>query len=80
MSAGSVEGSGLAGWLLALVKGLKARQESRESGKQMKVLETLALGPKKQLLLVRCGEETFLIGTGAENVMAIERVDLGAKA
>lgn len=79
MSALSVVGNGLAGWLSASVKSLKVRQESKESSRQMKVLETLSLGPQKQLLLVRCGEECFLVGTGTESVMVIQRVAPGTK-
>lgn len=62
---------GLAGWVLAAVQGLGA-----EHGpvKQMRLVETLALGGRKQLLLVSCGGERFLVGTGAESVQTIVRV------
>ena len=79
MSVLSANGDGLAGWLMASVKSLKARQVSRESTRQMKVIETLALGPKKQLVLVRCGDECFLVGTGAESVTTIQRVSVGER-
>jgi len=39
--------------------------------KQMQVLETLSLGPKQRLVLVRCGEEKFLVGSGADGVRTI---------
>ena len=46
----------------------------RSGERQMEVVETLALGGRKQLLLVRCGGESFLVGTGADSVQSIIRV------
>jgi flagellar biogenesis protein FliO len=43
--------------------------------RHMRVLETLALGPKKQLLLVSCDGEKFLIGTGPDSVQTIMRLE-----
>ncbi len=66
---------GLAGWLLeaaARVVGRRRAQAARR--KQMRVVETLAIGPKKQLVLVSCGGERFLVGTGADSVQTIVRV------
>jgi flagellar biogenesis protein FliO len=40
----------------------------------MEVVETLALGAKKQLILVSCDGERFLVGTGPESVQTIVRV------
>jgi flagellar biogenesis protein FliO len=40
----------------------------------MQILETLPLGAKKQLLLVGCDGERFLVGTGAEGVQTIVRL------
>lgn len=74
MSGMSLAGDGLAGWLTSAWKRLRERQVIRESGRQLRVLETLALGPKKQLLLVRCGDDCFLVGTGGESVMTIQPV------
>jgi flagellar biogenesis protein FliO len=48
---------------------------SRASSKRhMRLIETLPLGAKKQLLLVTCDGERFLIGTGPESVQSILRV------
>ena len=52
----------------------------RPSKRQMEVLETLTLGPKKQLLLVRCNEERYLVGTGAESVQTMVRIYPNAAA
>ena len=70
---------GLAGWLLevgaqVLGRGRVARQ------KEMRVVETLTIGAKKQLVLVSCGGERFLVGTGADNVGTIVRVGAEARA
>ena len=40
----------------------------------MRVVETLAIGAKKQLVLVSVGGERFLVGTGPESVQTIVRV------
>jgi flagellar biogenesis protein FliO len=48
--------------------------------KRMQVLETLALGARKQLLLVCCDGERFLVGTGADQVQTIVRLGRGAAA
>jgi flagellar biogenesis protein FliO len=42
--------------------------------RQMRLVETLSLGGKKQLLLVACGGERFLVGTGADSVQTIVRI------
>ena len=46
----------------------------RAARRQMEVLETLNIGPKKQLMLVRCQGERYLVGTGTESVQTIVRV------
>jgi flagellar biogenesis protein FliO len=59
---------GLAGWLLQRLRGglAQARGERR-----MRIAETLSLGGKRQLLLVVCDGERFLIGAGADSVQSI---------
>lgn len=42
--------------------------------KRMRIVETLSVGPRKQLVLVSCGGEHFLVGTGPESVHTITRV------
>lgn len=67
-----VEPQGLAGWLMALSRrwrGLRAAQ-----GKQMQLVETLPLGGKRQLMLVSCAGERFLVGGGTESVETIVRL------
>ncbi len=60
----------LVGLLQGLVRGWKsgfARRDASAS-RQMRVIETLTIGPKKHLVLVSCGRERFLVGTGADRV------------
>jgi flagellar biogenesis protein FliO len=66
------EVQGLAGWVLGLLRGL-GRREAHV--KQMELVETLALGGKRQLMLVSCGGERFLVGGGVESVEAIVRLN-----
>jgi hypothetical protein len=65
---------GLAGWALALLRGL--RSERQQSIKQMHLLETLSLGGKRQLMLVSCAGERFLVGGGLDSVETIVRVQV----
>jgi flagellar biogenesis protein FliO len=43
----------------------------------MQLLETLHVGGKRQLILVRCGDEHFLVGLGAEAVSTIVKISAG---
>lgn len=42
--------------------------------RQMELLETLSLGPKRQLMLVRCGDEQFLVGGGLDRIETIVKM------
>lgn len=64
--------NGLAGRVLGLLRGL--RSERQPTIKQMHLLETLSLGGKRQLMLVSCAGERFLVGGGLESIETIVRV------
>jgi hypothetical protein len=64
---------GLAGWLVGLIR---RHRDAPKARKQMRVVETLALGGRRQLILVACGSERFLVGSGADRVDSIVRVTL----
>jgi flagellar biogenesis protein FliO len=69
---------GLAGWLL---QAWKTRRTLRERvGRRMQLVETLPVGAKRQLMLVRCGEEYFLVGGGLESISTIVKVEGPAQA
>jgi flagellar biogenesis protein FliO len=42
--------------------------------RHLKVVETLALGGRRQLLLVTCDGERFLVGSSADRVESIVRI------
>lgn len=63
------EVQGLAGWLLGLLR--TGKGELRSQQRQMRLIETLPLGGKKQLMLVECGGVSFLVGGGLESVQTI---------
>ncbi|HEV2709761.1 MAG TPA: flagellar biosynthetic protein FliO [Edaphobacter sp.] len=63
---------GVGGWLLGLLRGV--RSERRSAIRQMHLLETLPLGGKRQLMLVSCAGEHFLVGGGPESIATIVRV------
>ena len=70
--ASAPEVTGLAGWLLALVRAWRGQRECQQ--KQLQLVETLPLGGKRQLMLVRCGGESFLVGGSFESVETIVRL------
>jgi flagellar biogenesis protein FliO len=69
---GAVAGEGLAAWALRVFR--RWRNSTIAEPRQMRVVETLALGGRRQLTLVVCGTERFLVGVSAESVNAIVRV------
>ena len=63
---------GLAGWILDRYFILRSR--SRLETRELRVLETLSLGGKRQLVLVACGCQRYLVGVGNDNVATIVSV------
>jgi flagellar biogenesis protein FliO len=63
---------GLMGFLF---RRLIARGAGAGHVRKMELLETLSLGGKRQLMLVQCGAEQFLVGGGLETVEAIVKVN-----
>ena len=70
--ASTPEIAGLAGWLLALVRWSRGQRECQQ--KQLRLVETLPLGGKRQLMLVTCAGESFLVGGSFESVETIVRL------
>ena len=66
---------GLAGWVL----GLMARREGLKEARHLRILETHALGGRRQLMLVVCDGERFLVGSGSDRVDTIVRIGEAAK-
>jgi flagellar biogenesis protein FliO len=64
---------GFAGWVIALLRGWRGQCEMQR--KQLRVVETLQLGGKKQLMLVTCGGESFLVGSGSDSVQTLVRLN-----
>ena len=64
---------GLAGWLMEI---WRRRMTQRERvGRTLQVIETLPVGARRQLVLVRCGEEYFLVGGGLESIQTMVKVE-----
>jgi flagellar biogenesis protein FliO len=64
--------AGLATWLLDRLSGASAKRQV--ATKQMHLLETLPLGGKRNLMLVSCAGELFLVGGSFEGIESIVRV------
>jgi len=63
---------GLAGWLIGLLPGWRGQRAMQQ--RQLRLVETLPLGGKRQLMLVTCGGESFLVGGGMDSVETIVRL------
>ena len=70
--AAASEVQGLAGWVLGLAQSWREPRVSQK--KQIQLVETLPLGGKRQLMLVTCAGESFLVGGSFESVETIVRL------
>jgi hypothetical protein len=68
----AVEGVGIAEWISKLVRSWRGRHDVQR--RQIHLLETLALGGKRQLMLVSCDGENFLVGGGPDSIETVVRV------
>ena len=70
--------TGLGSWLAGALQGrvkLKWRGGSETRVEQhMELVETLSLGGKRQVLLIECEGERYLVGCGQDSVTTIEKV------
>jgi flagellar biogenesis protein FliO len=66
------EVQGLVGWVLGLLRGRCGQREMQR--RRLRLVETLSLGGKRQLMLVTCAGESFLVGGGMESVETIVRL------
>jgi len=58
--------------LLSALRNLAARTLRRPpASRRLELLETLPLGGKRQLLLVACDGQSYLVGAGTDSVSAI---------
>lgn len=50
------------------------REQRRRAKRRLFLLESLALGPRQRVVLMRCGQERFLVGLGSDGVRTIVAV------
>lgn len=68
---------GLAGWVVGALQGrvrIKWRTTAAHRMRQMQLLETLSLGGKRQVMLIACDGEHYLVGCGTDTVTALVKV------
>lgn len=70
----AAEPQGLAEWVLGMLRGWRGLHVAQGKQKQLQLVETLPLGGKRQLMLVSCAGERFLVGGGIDSVETIVRV------
>lgn len=73
----ATELNGLAGWVLGRLRGSWTSGSAQE--KELRLIETLPLGGKRQLMLVTCAGEKFLVGGTAEGIQTIVCVQTGTR-
>ena len=70
--------TGLAGWVAGALQGrikIKWRGTPATRVEQhMELVETLSLGGKRQVMLIECEGERYLVGCGPDSVATIEKV------
>lgn len=69
---------GLAGWMTGALRGrvrIKWRTGTQRRMKQMQILEALSLGEKRQVVLIVCNGERYLVGCGANTVATITKLN-----
>ncbi len=66
------EMQGVAAWVLGLFRVWRNKRETPR--KQLRLVEMLPLGGKRQLMLVACAGENFLVGAGADSIETIVRL------
>jgi flagellar biogenesis protein FliO len=64
--------------LLQAFERIASAHASAGRRKQMKLVESLALGNRRQLLLIDCGNQRYLVGAGADSVGSILAMDQGS--
>ena len=78
------QAGGLAGRLLAAFARVGSNHgwKGRVAGsrKKLHLMETLSLGGRKQLILVNCAGEHYLIGTGPDSVSSMIHVAFATQA
>lgn len=55
---------------------IKSARERGSNRKQMRLVESLTLGGRRQLLLIVCNEQKYLVGTGADSVGSILAIEV----
>jgi hypothetical protein len=70
--------SGLAGWLLGWIRGVArtglGNLQRGRGQRRMELVETLQLGGKRQLMLVVCDGQRYLVGAGGDAIGSIEAI------
>ena len=73
VSALRLEVHGVTGWILGVFRVWRGQRETTR--KQLRLVELLPLGGKRQLMLVTCAGESFLVGGGVDSIETIVRLN-----
>jgi flagellar biogenesis protein FliO len=77
MATSNVQLGGFAGWAVSAIQRRRASVVSRRSEKQLELVETLSLGGRRQVALIACGGQQFLVGMGADSITSLIAVAEG---
>jgi Flagellar biosynthesis protein, FliO len=64
---------GVTRWILGVFRVWRGHRETAR--KQLRLVEMLPLGGKRQLMLVTCAGESFLVGGGVDSIETIVRLN-----
>lgn len=70
-------------WIRGIIEAIVNMAGGTAQGKaarRLRLIETLPIGPRKELLLVLCDGEKYLIATGADSVQSILRAEPAHRA
>ena len=80
LADGTEKSLGLGGLAEFLLRVWTDRTTRTARKKRMQLLETLPLGGKRQMMLVRCDGEEFLVGGGFETIETIVKIGRSSEA
>ena len=61
-------------WMERRMEMWRARARAKARSRKLELVEALSLGNKRQVMLVRCGTESYLVGGNSTDVQTIVRV------
>jgi len=62
----------VAAWLI--LRGVSSMGMTKSRGGRLEILETIAVGSRERIVIVRCDEKEYMLGVTASNIQQLERL------